>query len=366
MNDVDDTDLWQFPMPLLATAGDPAGIGAEVVHKAIRRLQKEGEILQERPVAVIGDAFLFARHLPKPQEMQTYHIVPVDDFVADPGFILHPIEPEPGKPWRPLFLDCGFKDESSVKLGKRSRVAGERASTYLGAAIELLDDEIADAVATGPICKEAMSPKDFPYPGQTEMFAEVCGVKQPVMMLIGGGLRVALATIHAALADVPALLTRKRLRAVLEVVHDSMILDFGVAAPRIAVCGLNPHAGESGRFGEEDRRVIKPVVKSLKDRGWKIEGPLAADSVFAHAKGGRYDAVVAMYHDQGLIPVKTVAFFEGVNVTLGLPIVRTSPDHGTAFDIAGRGKADEGAMYAALKLANEMSIHRAEAYADAS
>jgi 4-hydroxythreonine-4-phosphate dehydrogenase len=353
-------------MPLLATAGDPAGIGAEVVHKAVRRLLRENEILRERPIAVIGDAFLYARHLPKPQEMQTYHIVPIDDFVADPGFMLQPIEPEPGKPWRPVFLDCGFKDEDAVKLGKRSRIAGERASTYLGAAIELLDDEISDAVATGPICKEAMSPKDFPYPGQTEMFADVCNVKQPVMMLIGGGLHVALATIHAALADVPSLLTRKRLRAVLEIVHDSMANDFGVAKPRIAVCGLNPHAGESGRFGEEDRRVIRPVVKSLSDKGWSIEGPLAADSVFAHAKAGRYDAVVAMYHDQGLIPVKTLAFYEGVNLTLGLPIVRTSPDHGTAFDIAGKGKANEGAMYESLKLANEISIHRAEAYADAS
>jgi 4-hydroxythreonine-4-phosphate dehydrogenase len=144
-----------------------------------------------------------------------------------------------------------------------------------------------------------------------------------------------------------------------------MISDFGCAKPRVAVCGLNPHAGEGGRFGDEERGVIKPVIKSLQERGWQIEGPLAADSVFAHAREGRYDVVVAMYHDQGLIPVKTLAFHEGVNMTLGLPMVRTAPDHGTAFDIAGRGKANAGAMYEAIRLANAVSIRRTESCIDA-
>ncbi len=361
----DDSELLEFPMPLVITAGDPAGIGPEVAHRAVRLLQKRKKILQERPVAVIGDAYLYARMLKKPREMQTYHIFPVDDFIANPGYMLEHIEPEPGAPWRPIFLDCGFKDERAVPVGKVSDAAGERAATYLGAAVEILADDLSDTLCTGPICKESMSPEDFPFPGQTEMLADACDVKHPVMMLTGGKLRVALATIHEPIAAVPKLITRKRLRTVFRVVYDALINDFGVSDPRIAVCGLNPHAGENGMFGEEERLVIQPVVKSFAAKGWKIEGPLAADSIFHHAKAGRYDAVIAMYHDQGLIPVKTVAFHTGINVTLGLPVVRTSPDHGTAFDIAGKGKADPGAMYEAVMLAHDLATRRAITYASA-
>jgi 4-hydroxythreonine-4-phosphate dehydrogenase len=359
----DDSELLEFPMPLVITAGDPAGIGPEVTHRAVRLLQRRKQILQERPVAVIGDAWLYARMLKRPREMQTYHIFPVDDFIANPGYMLEHIEPKANAPWRPIFLDCGFKDEHAVPIGEVSDTAGERAATYLGAAVEILGDDLSDAVCTAPICKESMSEHDFPFPGQTEMFADACDVRHPVMMLTGGKLRVALATIHEPLAAVPGLITRKLLRTVFRVVYDAMINDFGVPDPRIAVCGLNPHAGESGRFGEEDTRVIQPVVKSFAAKGWKIEGPLAADSVFHHAKAGRYDAVIAMYHDQGLIPVKTLAFYKGINVTLGLPVVRTSPDHGTAFDIAGKGKADPGAMYEALILAHQLASRRATTYA---
>jgi 4-hydroxythreonine-4-phosphate dehydrogenase len=358
-------EYFDFPAPLLVTAGDPSGIGAEVTHRAIARLQEHGEILGERPIIVIGDAFLFARTLREPSEMHAYHIIPTEDFIYHVGYMLEHIEPEPGKPWRPIFLDCGFKNERAITIGKPGKAAGERAASYLGAAVELLADDLSDAVCTAPICKQAMDPDDFPYPGQTEMFGDVCNVKQPVMMLVGGGLRVALATIHEPLSDVPKLLTRKLLRGVLNTVHEALAFDFGISNPRIAVCGLNPHAGENGKFGAEELKVIKPVVKNLREKGWQIEGPLAADSVFAHAKAGQYDAVVAMYHDQGLIPVKTLAFYEGVNVTLGLPIVRTAPDHGTAFDIAGKDKADAGAMYEAIKLAHAMSMRRANEYVDA-
>ncbi|MBX3458893.1 MAG: 4-hydroxythreonine-4-phosphate dehydrogenase PdxA [Planctomycetes bacterium] len=365
MNDDDsgEFEAWDFPMPLLVTSGDPAGIGPEVVHRAVRRLQKRHEILAERPVAVIGDAFLYARHLAKPTSMHAYHIIPVDDFIHDPMFMLEHIEPPPGKPWRPIFLDCGFKDERAIKPGKPTGATGERAGTYLGAAVEMLAADISDAVVTGPICKEVMDDGDFPFPGQTEMFAQACKVKHPVMMLVGGGLRVALATIHEPLSRVPKLITRKHLRGVLETTRAALVNDFGIEAPRIAVCGLNPHAGENGKFGTEDRKVIRPLVEDLQKKGWIIEGPLAADSVFAHARAGRYDAVLAMYHDQGLIPVKTLAFYEGVNVTLGLPIVRTAPDHGTACDIAGQGKANAGAMHEALKLAHTMSNRRSKVYA---
>ncbi len=362
-DDSGEFEAWDFPMPLLITMGDPAGVGAEVTHRAVRLLQKRHEVLHQRPIAVIGDAFLYARHLAKPSSMHAYHIIPADDFISDPGYMLEHIEPAGDKPWRPIFLDCGFKDERAVKPGKPTGATGERAGSYLAAATEMLASDISDSVVTGPICKEVMDEDEFPFPGQTELFAHVCKAKHAVMMLVGGGLRVALATIHEPLSRVPKLITRKLLRGVFETVHAAMIKDFAIENPRIAVCGLNPHAGENGRFGDEDRKLIKPLVDDLRRKGWKLEGPLAADSVFAHARAGRYDAVVAMYHDQGLIPVKTLAFYEGVNITLGLPIVRTSPDHGTAFDIAGQGKANPGAMHEAIKLAHQMSARRAEVYA---
>jgi 4-hydroxythreonine-4-phosphate dehydrogenase len=356
-------DLYDLPIPLVVTAGDPAGIGAEVAHKAVKRLQRKKEILSQRPVVVIGDAFLYALHLDKPSAMHTYHIVPVDDFLDDLEYLVDHLMPEDDEPWRPIFLDCGHKDVHGVKPGKPGPISGERAATYLDCAIQMLATDMADAVCTGPICKEFMPRDAFPYPGQTEFFAEACNVAHPVMMLVGGGLRVALATIHLPLAQVPRALNRKDLRRTIEVTAISLREDFGIAKPRIAVCGLNPHSGEGGRFGTEERKVIEPAIKSLRGKGFDIEGPLSADSVFWFARQGRYDAVIAMYHDQGLAPIKTVAFHEGVNVTLGLPIVRTSPDHGTAFDIAGKDKANEQAMLEAMRLAHTLSCRRAEAYA---
>ena len=348
------------PMPLLVTSGDPGGIGPEVTHGAVRMLRKRRRILPERPVAVIGDAYLYARMLKRPREMHTYHILPVDDFVDNPGYMLQHIEPEPGKPWRPLFLDCGFKDEASVPVGKVSKEAGERAATYLDAALDLLGEGLSDAVCTAPICKEAMSPEVFPYPGHTELFADELGVKHPVMMLSGGGLRVALATIHEPLSRVPELLTRPLLRAVLRVVREAMREDFGIADPRIAVCGLNPHAGENGMFGDEEQRIIEPAITMAREAGYFVEGPFPADTLFWRAMQGQYDGIVAMYHDQGLIPVKLVAFESACQTTLGLPIVRTSVDHGTAFDIAGQNKANPESMKSAIRLACQLALRRRE------
>ncbi|MCB9934927.1 MAG: 4-hydroxythreonine-4-phosphate dehydrogenase PdxA [Planctomycetes bacterium] len=364
-DDTGEHEAFEIPAPILVTAGDPAGIGAEVAHKAIKRLQRKHEILPERPVVVIGDAFLYAQHLEKPSAMHTYNIVPVDDFLMDLGYLVHHLVPEQDKPWRPIFLDCGFKDQAAVKPGKPDDISGERAATYLSVAVELLADEVSDAVCTGPICKDVMPKEDFPFPGQTEFFAHACDAEHPVMMLVGGGLRVALATIHLPLAKVPRALNRKDLRRTIETVAEALRDDFGIKKPRIAVCGLNPHAGENGRFGNEERKVIEPAIRAMKGKGFEIEGPLPADSVFWFARQGRYDAVIAMYHDQGLAPLKAVAFHEGVNVTLGLPVVRTSPDHGTAFDIAGKNEADEHATHHAILLAHEISNRREAAYARA-
>ena len=363
MTETGEHEIIEFPAPLIVTSGDPAGIGPEVTHKAIKKLQRRKEILPQCPVVVIGDAMLFAQHLDKPSGMQTYHIVPVDDFVEDCEYLLGHLMPAGDEPWRPIFLDCGFKDDKLISPGKPGKDSAERAATYLEVAVEILSDEIADAVCTAPICKDNMPKEAFPFPGQTEFFAEACEVKYPVMMLVGGGLRVSLVTIHMALAKVPRLLSRKGVQGTIETTHEALIEDFGIAKPRIAVCGLNPHAGENGLFGNEEKKVIEPAIRAARKKGIEVSGPHAADSVFHHAKEGRYDAVVAMYHDQGLIPVKTLAFDEGVNMTLGLPIVRTSPDHGTAFDIAGKNEANEQAMLNALRLANQVANRRESVYA---
>lgn len=365
MTETGEHEIIEFPAPLIVTSGDPAGVGPEVTHKAVKKLQRRKEIMTLRPLVVIGDAMLYARHLDKPSAMQTYHIIPVDDFLEDCGYLLGHTKPKGNDPWRPMFLDCGFRDENLIAPGKPEKNSAERATTYLEVAVEILADEIADAVCTGPICKDNMSREAFPFPGQTEFFADACNVKHPVMMLVGGGLRVSLVTIHLPLAKVPRALNRKAVTGTIQTTHDALVEDFGIAKPRIAVCGLNPHAGENGRFGNEEKKVIEPGIKAARKKGIDVDGPLSGDTVFHHAKEGRYDAVVAMYHDQGLIPVKTLAFHEGVNMTLGLPVVRTSPDHGTAFDIAGKNEASPDAMIHALRLANEVSTRREEEFINA-
>jgi 4-hydroxythreonine-4-phosphate dehydrogenase len=352
-------DIMEFPAPLLVTAGDPGGVGPEVTHKAIKKLQRKKQILPNRPICVIGDAFLYARHLEKPSAMQTYHIVPLEDFIVDAGYLLSHLHPDNEKPWRPVFLDCGEKGESRHPIGKRNTANGERAVVYLDAAVEMLAEDLVDAVCTAPICKETAAKHGWNFPGQTEYFAHACDVDEPVMMLNGGGLRVSLVTIHVPLSKVPKLVTRKRVRQVIRLTEHALREDFGIKKPRIAVCGLNPHAGEGGRFGNDEKKTIIPAVKTLMKDGLDVSGPLPADTVFHRALKGEFDCVVAMYHDQGLTPLKTVAFDEGVNVTCGLPIVRTAPDHGTAFDIAGRNEADATAMYNAILQANEIADARA-------
>ncbi|MCF6227860.1 MAG: 4-hydroxythreonine-4-phosphate dehydrogenase PdxA [Planctomycetes bacterium] len=351
-------EVIEFPAPLLITSGDPGGVGPEVTHKAIKKLQRKKEILPERPICVVGDAFLYARHLEKPSAMQTYNIVPIEDFLADAGYLLAHLHTDLSKPWRPVFLDCGEKGESKHPIGKQNSANGERAVVYLDAAVELLAEDLVDAVCTAPICKETAAKHGWDYPGQTEFFAEACEVDEPVMMLTGGGLRVSLVTTHIPLARVPRRVTRKRIRSIVRTTAEALKADFGIDNPRIAVCGLNPHAGEGGRFGDDEKKNINPALKALKRDGINVTGPLPADTVFHRALQGEFDCVVAMYHDQGLAPLKTIAFDEGVNITCGLPIVRTAPDHGTAFDIAGQNIASHTAMYNAILQADEIAKAR--------
>lgn len=220
----------------------------------------------------------------------------------------------------------------------------------------------ARAVVTNPISKAVLYEAGFPFPGHTEMLADLTDAPSPpVMMLVGGGLRVALLTIHLPLADVPKALSREQVLTVSRTVRAALVEDFGVSAPRLALCGLNPHAGEGGALGREEIEILNPAAAQLRAEGLVISDARSADTLFhAEARAG-YDAVIACYHDQGLIPVKTLDFHGGVNVTLGLPIVRTSPDHGAGFDIAGKGAARPDSLVAALKLAAEIAARRAAA-----
>ncbi len=209
----------------------------------------------------------------------------------------------------------------------------------------------ADALVTAPVQKSVINDAGIPFSGHTEFLAELCGAPTPVMMLAAGTLRVALATTHLPLREVPAAITRDGLEAVLRLLHRDLRRCFGIAAPRILVCGLNPHAGEGGPLGREELEVIAPALAALRAEGMRLEGPLPADTLFTPRQLDQADAVLAMYHDQGLPVLKHAGFGEAVNVTLGLPIIRTSVDHGTALDLAGSGRAESGSLRAALDLA---------------
>ena len=217
----------------------------------------------------------------------------------------------------------------------------------------------ADALVTGPIHKGRLAAQGFAHPGHTEFLGEICGVKQPVMAFVGGSLRLALLTTHLPLREVPAAIRSDRVCHVVRTAARAVQDDLGLSSPRIGVCGLNPHAGEGGLLGTEEDTEIGPACQDLRDEGWDIRGPLGAETAFMEAHAGRLDLVVAMYHDQGLVPLKLMDFGRSVNWTLGLPIIRTSVDHGTAFDLCGTGQADPASMSAAIELACKIVRRRA-------
>ncbi len=227
--------------------------------------------------------------------------------------------------------------------------------SLLDAALQGCMDGNCDAMVTGPVHKGIINDAGFPFTGHTEYLAEKSGTAKVVMMLTGGGLRVALATTHLPLKDVSAAITRDSLEQVLAILHRDLMEKFGIADPHIAVCGLNPHAGESGHLGREEIEVIEPVLDRLRAQGMVLSGPLPADTLFAQLRKQPADAALAMYHDQGLPVLKYASFGEGINVTLGLPFIRTSVDHGTALELAGTGRAETGSLLAAIQLAIELA-----------
>jgi 4-hydroxythreonine-4-phosphate dehydrogenase len=242
--------------------------------------------------------------------------------------------------------------------GVLSAAGGRAAYDQIVRAVRDAEQHLVAGIATAPVNKEAFRMAGLQWTGHTDLLAHLTGARHVAMMFHSEGLLVVLATVHIRLADVPAMLTKASLEATIDLVAKEMPR-FGIAAPRIAVAGLNPHAGEHGLFGDEEERVIAPAIAACRDRRIDVSGPFPGDTVFVRATRGEFDIVVACYHDQGLIPVKLIAFGNAVNVTLGLPIVRTSVDHGTAFDIAGRGVADPGSMIAAVRLAARLAQSRA-------
>jgi len=246
-------------------------------------------------------------------------------------------------------------DMTTFRPGVLSGAAGRAAYDLIVRAVADARHGAVQAIATAPINKEAFRLAGLPWTGHTDLLAHLTHTDHVAMMFHSDVLCVVLATVHIPIADVPGALTQKSLEATIELTAREMPR-FGVAAPRIAVAGLNPHAGEHGLFGKEDGQTIAPAIARCRDRRIDVSGPFPGDTVFLRASRGEFDVVIACYHDQGLIPVKLIAFDRAVNVTLGLPIVRTSVDHGTAFDIAGRGTADAGSMIAAVKLAARLAL----------
>ena len=336
--------------PLIAiTMGDKNGIGPEVILKSLR----SPKVRAVCSAVLIGsfDVFdFYSRKLGIPASLIRVEKIPVE-----PSFGEIPVlNPGIGIESR----DRARRSPGRVKPGAISAEAGREASAVLGRAISLCLAGEVDAMVTAPVSKEAMFRSGYRFPGQTEMLAKRTGALDVAMMLVAGDVRVALATVHLPLKDVSRAISASRVLRKIKVVHDSLTDDFAIRQPRIAVLGLNPHAGEGGHIGKEDERRIRPAINRARRLKIRAEGPFPADGFFGSGAHTAYDAVLAMYHDQGLIPLKLIGFKIGVNFSAGLPIVRTSPDHGTAFDIAGKGKADPGSMIQAIRLAAFIARNR--------
>jgi 4-hydroxythreonine-4-phosphate dehydrogenase len=250
-----------------------------------------------------------------------------------------------------------FGSDAAANMGEVSAASGRAAYDTIVRAVDAAIKGDVDAIATAPVNKLAFAHAGLPWKGHTDLLAHLCGTSRVAMMFHAPELKVVLITVHVPLSEVPALITPELVVQTIDLTR-AALPQFGVIKPRLAIAGLNPHAGEGGVLGVEDDRVLAPAVAAARARGIDVSGPFPADTVFVRASRGEFDCVIACYHDQGLIPVKLLAFGHAVNVTIGLPIIRTSVDHGTAFDIAGKGVADPGSMIEAVKLAAHMAMAR--------
>lgn len=319
-------------LPIALTCGEPAGIGPELAPLARARLGAEV------PFFWIGD----------PDHLPTGTAIAVIETPAQALSVAAHLLPV-----------LAHRFPAPQRPGIATPANAASVVEVIARAVGLVTSGQAAAVCTAPINKKALHDgAGFGFPGHTEYLSHLAGDVPVVMMLACAALRVVPATIHIPLCDVPGAVTEPLLEQVIRLTHAGLIRDFGIANPRLAVSGLNPHAGEGGAMGTEDARVIAPVLARLRAEGLAVTGPLPADTMFHPRARAGYDAAICMYHDQALIPIKTLDFDGGVNITLGLPFVRTSPDHGTAFDIAGRGVARPNSLVAALRMAAQMAATR--------
>jgi 4-hydroxythreonine-4-phosphate dehydrogenase len=323
--------LTYAPQPLAVAIGDPAGIGAEVVAKSWERRQAEGL----PPFFAVGD------------------VAAIESVWDGPITVIG--EPADALDYFDRALPVIRVAGGTCRPGAPTLDGARNALDSLEFAVGLTRSGAAAAVVTGPVSKQQLYAIGFTHPGQTEFVAERCGVAADsvAMMLAGPTLKVVPVTGHIALGDVTTALTTERIVAKGRAAMRGLQRQFGIESPRMAVAGLNPHAGENGALGREEIDIIQPAMERLAEEGYDVIGPLPPDVMFHSRKRAQYDVALCMYHDQALIPLKTLHFDEGINITLGLPIVRTSPDHGTAFDIAGKDQATPGAMVAAIRIAGE-------------
>ena len=331
------------PGPLALSLGDPAGIGPEIIVKAWTELRHGGP-----PFMVVGDAQSLASASAGGSSILKAVLSPseaLDTFSQALPVLNLPLR-------------------GPVVAGQPSAAAAPSIIQWIETAVGLALSGAVAGVVTAPIAKAPLYEAGFKFPGHTEFLGELTaaerfeGARGPVMMLTAGGLRVVLVTVHTPLAKVSSSLSIEAIVNVGRVTADALRRDFGIARPRLAVAGLNPHAGEGGGIGREEIEIVAPAVAALQDLGIEVSGPYPSDTLFPEAMRASYDAAICLYHDQALIPVKMLDFWGGVNVTLGLPIVRTSPDHGTAFDIAGRGLARPDSLIAAIRLADQIARAR--------
>lgn len=337
------TDTADSRVRLGITMGCPAGVGPEIIIKAFSQMPLWLTYDSRFTPVVLGDKNILER-----AGALLGIDVPIRAVLPDEPVLAGAIN---------LFQISDVPPDS-IEYGVSTPLTGVLSYKYVEKAIELCQTGAISGMVTAPINKYGLSLAGIPYPGHTEILAEKTGAEKYAMMLAGDRLKVVLATIHCALRDVPILLTTAGIHEIISITDRALRLDFGIQNPRIAVAGLNPHAGESGMFGHEEKDIIAPAIALSRTAGIDATGPYPPDTVFYSAASGRFDAVVCQYHDQGLIPFKLLHFKDGVNITLGLPIVRTSVDHGTAYDIAGTGMADPSSLIAAVEMAHNIVKNR--------
>lgn len=323
------------------TLGDINGIGPEVVIKALA----DSRLLSMITPVIYGSSRVLSFYR-KSMELEEFNY----SQVKAKGQLL---------PKAVNVVNC-WEEMIEIVPGRPSKDAGRAALLSLKKVVEETKEGLIDGFVTAPIDKNTIHGPEFPYRGHTEYLTQIFDATESLMLMVGNDLKVGLVTEHIPVKDISAHITKERVELKIRLLEFSLKKDFGISKPRIAVLGLNPHAGDEGLIGEEENQIIKPVINDLKSKGKLIFGPNPADGFFATAQHLKYDAVLAMYHDQGLVAFKTLAFDNGVNYTAGLPIVRTSPDHGTAYAIAGKNQADEGSMRQAIYLAADIIKNRAE------